>query len=88
MRWAKREMTVAGGRVGVARDRQIGRLLSAIPTLFVVTLATFLILWLMPGDIIMTGTPAGVGAVVSGDVLDCSMDGVQPMQVRIGPKAA
>ncbi|HRY27008.1 MAG: ABC transporter permease [Geminicoccaceae bacterium] len=29
----------------------IGRLLSAIPTLFVVTLATFLILWLVPGDI-------------------------------------
>ncbi len=42
---------------------------------------------LMPGDIIMTGTPAGVGAVVTGDVLDCSMDGVEPMQVRIGPKA-
>lgn len=43
---------------------------------------------LMPGDIIMTGTPAGVGSVVTGDVLDCSMDGLQPMQVRIGPKAA
>jgi len=43
---------------------------------------------LMPGDIIMTGTPAGVGAVVSGDVLDCSMDGLQPMQVQIGARAA
>jgi fumarylpyruvate hydrolase len=43
---------------------------------------------LMPGDIIMTGTPAGVGAVVTGDVLECSMDGVAPMQVRIGGKAA
>lgn len=43
---------------------------------------------LMPGDIIMTGTPAGVGAVVTGDLLECSMDGVQPMQLRIGPKAA
>ena len=39
---------------------------------------------LMPGDIIMTGTPAGVGAVVTGDVLDCSVDGLAPMQVRIG----
>ena len=29
----------------------IGRLFSAIPTLFVVTLATFFILWLVPGDI-------------------------------------
>lgn len=43
---------------------------------------------LMPGDIILTGTPAGVGAVVSGDVLDCSVDGLEPMQVRIGGKAA
>ncbi|OAN79458.1 fumarylacetoacetate hydrolase [Jannaschia sp. EhC01] len=39
---------------------------------------------LMPGDIIMTGTPAGVGPVVTGDVLDCSVDGLEPMQVRIG----
>ena len=37
---------------------------------------------LMPGDIIMTGTPAGVGAVVTGDTLDCHVDGLQPMQVR------
>lgn len=43
---------------------------------------------LMPGDIIMTGTPAGVGAVVTGDVLDCSVDGLEPMQVRIGGPAA
>lgn len=43
---------------------------------------------LMPGDIIMTGTPAGVGAVTSGDVLDCSVDGLAPMQLRIGGAAA
>ena len=43
---------------------------------------------LMPGDIIMTGTPAGVGAVVTGDVMECHVDGLQPMQVRIGAKAA
>ena len=43
---------------------------------------------LTAGDIIMTGTPAGVGAVVTGDVLDCSVDGLAPMQVRIGGPAA
>jgi fumarylpyruvate hydrolase len=43
---------------------------------------------LKAGDIIMTGTPAGVGAVVTGDVLDCSVDGLAPMQVRIGERAA
>lgn len=42
---------------------------------------------LKAGDIILTGTPAGVGAVVTGDVLDCSVDGLAPMQVRIGEKA-
>ncbi len=43
---------------------------------------------LKAGDIIMTGTPAGVGAVVTGDVLDCAVDGLAPMQVRIGALAA
>lgn len=43
---------------------------------------------LKAGDIILTGTPAGVGAVVTGDVLDCSVDGLADMQVRIGAAAA
>lgn len=43
---------------------------------------------LMPGDIIMTGTPAGVGSVVTGDVLECSVDGLEPMTVKIGGPAA
>lgn len=43
---------------------------------------------LHPGDIIMTGTPAGVGAVVSGDVIDLHVDGLQDLQVRIGERAA
>ena len=43
---------------------------------------------LKAGDIILTGTPAGVGPVVTGDVLDCSVDGLTDMQVRIGAPAA
>ena len=43
---------------------------------------------LRPGDIIMTGTPAGVGPVKTGDLLDCSVEGLSPMQVRIGVRAA
>lgn len=42
---------------------------------------------LKAGDIIMTGTPAGVGAVVTGDVLECSVDGLEPMRVTIGKPA-
>lgn len=38
---------------------------------------------LMPGDLIMTGTPAGVGAVVRGDQLEAEIDGLPPLSARI-----
>jgi fumarylpyruvate hydrolase len=40
---------------------------------------------LAPGDIIMTGTPAGVAATVAGDKLECSVEGVGTLAVTIGP---
>ena len=39
------------------------------------------------GDIIMTGTPAGVAAVVAGDKLECAIDGIGKLAVSIGPAA-
>jgi fumarylpyruvate hydrolase len=39
---------------------------------------------LEPGDIIMTGTPEGVNAVVAGDVMFGSVDGLTPITVRVG----
>lgn len=41
---------------------------------------------LAPGDIIMTGTPAGVGAVSPGDVITGGVDGIGTLEVTIGPK--
>ncbi len=41
---------------------------------------------LAPGDIIMTGTPAGVGAVVSGDVITGGVEGIGELEVTIGPR--
>jgi fumarylpyruvate hydrolase len=38
---------------------------------------------LQPGDLIYTGTPEGVAAVVRGDTLTGSIDGLQGIQVRI-----
>ncbi|HMO07114.1 MAG TPA: fumarylacetoacetate hydrolase family protein [Paracoccaceae bacterium] len=38
---------------------------------------------LAAGDVIMTGTPAGVGAVVVGDVMDCSVEGVGRLTVTV-----
>ena len=43
---------------------------------------------LAAGDIIMTGTPAGVAALVAGDKIECGVDGVGTLKVSIGPVAA
>jgi fumarylpyruvate hydrolase len=40
---------------------------------------------LQPGDLIYTGTPEGVGAVVSGDVIEGQIEGVGSLQLRVGP---
>jgi fumarylpyruvate hydrolase len=42
---------------------------------------------LQPGDLIYTGTPEGVGAVVSGDVIDGQIEGVGSLQLKVGPAA-
>jgi fumarylpyruvate hydrolase len=42
---------------------------------------------LAPGDIIMTGTPAGVGAIVAGDVVTGGVDGIGTIEVTIGPRS-
>jgi 2-keto-4-pentenoate hydratase/2-oxohepta-3-ene-1,7-dioic acid hydratase in catechol pathway len=38
---------------------------------------------LLPGDIILTGTPAGVGPVVPGDVIVASIEGIGSMRVQV-----
>jgi fumarylpyruvate hydrolase len=38
---------------------------------------------LAAGDIIMTGTPAGIGLVEKGDVINCGIDGVGEIEVTI-----
>jgi 2,4-didehydro-3-deoxy-L-rhamnonate hydrolase len=38
---------------------------------------------LYPGDIIMTGTPEGVGPVVPGDEMECWIDRIGTMRVKV-----
>ncbi len=42
---------------------------------------------LRAGDVILTGTPAGVGAVVPGDKITGGIDGLEPISLEIGAKA-
>jgi fumarylpyruvate hydrolase len=40
---------------------------------------------LCPGDIILTGTPAGVGPIVPGDRIECAIEKLGTFQISIGP---
>lgn len=42
---------------------------------------------IMPGDLVYTGTPAGVGPLVPGDACTVAIDGLDPVSFRIGEKA-
>jgi 2-keto-4-pentenoate hydratase/2-oxohepta-3-ene-1,7-dioic acid hydratase in catechol pathway len=41
------------------------------------------VLPLLPGDVIFTGTPAGVGPVKPGDELHAGIDGVGELKVKV-----
>ena len=43
---------------------------------------------LLPGDLIYTGTPAGVAPVKPGDVVEVTIAGLEPLTVTIGEKEA
>ncbi len=42
---------------------------------------------LRPGDLIMTGTPAGVGPLVEGDICVVSIEGLGVIETEVGPPA-
>lgn len=39
---------------------------------------------LLPGDVILTGTPAGVGALVAGDTVEVEVTGIGTLANRVG----
>jgi fumarylpyruvate hydrolase len=43
---------------------------------------------LFPGDLIYTGTPAGVGAVEPGDLISARIDGLPSLTITISPREA
>src|SRR5690606_25884266 len=43
---------------------------------------------LVPGDLVMTGTPAGVGALRPGDRVEAAVEGLSPLTFTIAPAEA
>jgi len=66
----------------IKQDSSVDQLIWSVPEI-VSNLSQFYTL--RPGDLIFTGTPAGVGPVVPGDQLLGRIDGVGAVRARIGP---
>ena len=64
----------------VRQSSDVGRMIWSIPETIA---ALSRLVRLEPGDLIFTGTPEGVGAVVRGDRLDGRIDGLPPLTTRI-----
>jgi fumarylpyruvate hydrolase len=65
----------------IRQDAKLADLVWSVPEL-VSHLSRFY--HLAPGDLIYTGTPAGVGPVVVGDVIHGEIDGLAPVDLTIG----
>jgi fumarylpyruvate hydrolase len=69
---------------GTVRQRgDIGQMIWNVPEIIAQLSSQY---ELCAGDIILTGTPAGVGPLVPGDVVECSIEGLGTFSIRIGPK--
>ena len=81
----------AAGDIGAARIslRVDGAVRQESPLSLLIWSVAEIIHWLsryydlMPGDLIYTGTPEGVGPVVAGNVLLGEIDGLEPLEVTI-----
>lgn len=62
------------------QDGQLADMIWSVPRLIAI-LSRFITL--QPGDLLMTGTPAGVGPLVPGDKVDAHIDGIGDLSVTI-----
>lgn len=68
----------------VKQDADLAELIWSVPEIISILSHSIA---LAPGDLIMTGTPAGVGPMVEGDTCVVEIDGLGAIETPIGPRA-
>jgi fumarylpyruvate hydrolase len=82
---------VASGRIWLKvngelrQESDVSRMLWDVPHIIAALSGLY---ELLPGDLIFSGTPAGVGALQPGDVLEGGIDGLEVLRTTIGPHVA
>jgi 2-keto-4-pentenoate hydratase/2-oxohepta-3-ene-1,7-dioic acid hydratase in catechol pathway len=64
----------------VKQDSRTSLLIHDIPTLVGHVTA---VMTMLPGDVLLTGTPAGVGPLVAGDTVSVSIEGIGTLTNRV-----
>ena len=64
----------------VKQDSDISKLIWGVPEIIACISQS---MTLAPGDLIMTGTPEGVGPVVRGDVMTGGIDGLEEITISV-----
>lgn len=67
----------------IKQDADLKDLIWSVPEIISILSQSFT---LKPGDLIMTGTPAGVGALSPGDTCVITIDGLGSISTKIGPR--
>ena len=67
----------------VRQDADLAELIWSVPEVIAILSTSMRIL---PGDLIYTGTPAGVGALLPGDVCEIAIDGLGSLTTTIGER--
>ena len=73
------ELDLEGGTIETVVDgerRQHGRLADMVHSIPSIVADASSVFTLLPGDVILTGTPAGVGPIVDGDTVDVTVSGL------------
>ncbi len=82
----RRSATPSAGRIwlkvndAIRQDADIAELTWKVPEI-IAELSTYFTL--QPGDLIFTGTPAGVGALQPGDTIESGIEGFETLRNRI-----
>ena len=66
------------------QDADISQLIWSVPEIIAFVSRSMA---LAPGDLIFTGTPAGVGPLLAGDVVTGGVDGIGTIEIQIAPPA-
>lgn len=65
----------------IKQDADLKELIWPVPDIIAILSRSMV---LKPGDLIMTGTPAGVGAIIAGDKVAGGIDGLGKIEITIG----